>query len=308
MPQVTVRRPGILTTVQDLGRRGYQDRGMPVAGPMDSYSLRAANLLVGNAQDAAALEVTLLGPELEFGGAATIAVAGAEFDVSIDGRPLRHHAAAPIGAGSVLKFGGRRRGARAYLSVAGGVQVPTVLGSRATHLGSRTGGYEGRALKAGDVLTVGDQAEARGSMPGRLPLPESMAGIRVLAGPHVDRFGVRALDRLAAVEFRVSSQSNRLGYRLEGPRFGEAVRGEGLISIPMPDGALQVPPSGEPILLMADHGTTGGYPVIAVAITADLPIAGQLAPGDALRFVPCTREAALDALRARESALLGEPV
>ena len=183
-----------------------------------------------------------------------------------------------------------------------------MLGSRATHLGSRTGGYKGRALKAGDVLSVGDPADVRGSMPGLLPLPGRVAAVRVLAGPHVDRFGARALDRLAEVEFRVSSQSNRLGYRLEGAHINEETGGEGLISIPMPAGALQIPPSGEPILLMADHGTTGGYPVIAVAISADLPIAGQLAPGDALRFIPCTREAALDALRARESALRGRAV
>jgi antagonist of KipI len=298
----------MLTTVQDLGRRGYQDRGMPVAGPMDSYSLRAANLLVGNEEGAAALEVTLLGPELQFGDAATVAIAGAEFDVSVDGGPFPFHTSMRVASGSVLKFGSRRRGARAYLAVAGGVSVPPVLGSRATHLASRTGGCEGRALKPGDVLSTGQAAESRGATPARLPLPERVAGIRVLAGPHNERFGVGALSRLAEIEFRVSAQSNRVGYRLEGARVGEDRVREGLISIPMPAGALQVPPSGEPILLMADRGTTGGYPVIAVAITADLPIAGQLAPGDALRFIPCTREAALEALHARESALHGRPV
>jgi antagonist of KipI len=295
----------MLTTIQDAGRWGYQDRGMPIAGPMDTYSQRAANLLVGNLAGAAVLEVTLLGPELEFDSASTVAVSGAEFAITLDGRPFPCHTAVKVNPGSSLRFGERIRGARAYVAVAGGVLVPPVMGSRATHMASRTGGLEGRALKAGDVLPIGELATGDRGWPRPLALPEGTAHVRVLPGAHISRFGVAALDRLASLVFRVSPQSNRIGYRLEGARI-EVDSGYGeLISVSMPVGGIQVPGSGEPILLMSDRGTTGGYPVIAVAITADLPIAGQLAPGDSLTFLPCTMEEAEHALRVQDAALVG---
>ena len=278
---------------------------MPVAGPMDAYSLRAANLLVGNGDGAAGLEVTLLGPELQFDSASIVAVSGAQFSMTLDGAAFPFHAPVKVSAGSTLRFGERTRGARAYLAVSGGILVPLVMGSRSTHLPSVTGGLNGRALKAGDVLPIGEVGPADSVRAQPLPLPVGEARVRVLPGPHIGHFGADALDRLASIAFRVSPQSNRLGYRLEGASIEPAVRHTELISVSMPLGGLQVPRSGEPILLMADHGTTGGYPVIAVVITADLPVAGQLAPGDTLRFVPCTLEDALAALRDREARLLG---
>lgn len=295
----------MLTTIQDAGRWGYQDRGMPIAGPMDAYSQRAANLLVGNSADAAVLEVTLLGPELQFDSASIVAVSGAQFSMTLDDAPFPFHTAVKVNAGSALRFGQRIRGARSYLAVSGGVLVTPVMGSRATHLASGTGGLQGRALKAGDVLPIGEVGIAD-SVPAKpLTLPIGEARVRVLSGPHVEHFGVGALGRLASLAFRVSAQSNRIGYRLEGARVKPAGRATELISVSMPLGGIQVPRSGEPILLMADRGTTGGYPVIAVVITADLPIAGQLAPGDALKFVPCTMEDAMTALRIQEARLLG---
>ena len=278
---------------------------MPVAGPMDAYSLRAANLLVGNGDDAAGLEVTLLGPELQFDSASIAAVSGAQFSMTLDGVAFPFHTAVKVNAGSTLKFGERTRGAKAYLAVSGGILVPLVMGSRATHLPSGIGGLHGRALKAGDVLPIGDVVSADSVPAQPLPLPVGEARARVLPGPHVGQFGAGALDRLASIVFRVSPQSNRLGYRLEGARVEPSGRHTELISVSMPLGGLQVPRSGEPILLMADRGTTGGYPVIAVVIAADLPVAGQLAPGDTLRFVPCTMEEALTALRHQEARLLG---
>lgn len=295
----------MLTTIQDAGRWGYQDRGMPIAGPMDPYSQRAANLLVGNGAGAAVLEVTLLGPELEFDASSMVAVSGAEFAMTLDGRPFPCHTAVKVNPGGSLKFGERIRGARAYLAVSGGVLVPPVMGSRATHVASRTGGLEGRALKVGDVLPIGELAAGDRIWPKPLALPKGTAHVRVLPGSHISRFGMGALDRLASLVFRVSPQSNRIGYRLEGARIEVDNGYTELISVSMPLGGIQVPRSGEPILLMADRGTTGGYPLIAVAITADLPIAGQLAPGDSLNFVPCTFEEADHALRIQDAALVG---
>lgn len=307
MPRtLVVLRPGLLTTVQDSGRTGYQDRGMPPSGAMDRYSLHAANRLVGNGRDAPGLEVTLLGPEVRFECDVTVAVTGAQFALSVDGRPFPFHEAGRIPAGGTLKFGHRERGARSYLAVAGGFDVPRVLGSGSTHLGSRTGGHEGRALKAGDVLSIGDAPVGTERVrPAALPLPQGVAAIRVLPGMHGARFGADALQQLASMQFQVSPQSNRIGYRLEGGRLAPVGLFPELISLAMPVGAIQVPSSGTPILLMADRGTTGGYPVIAVVISADLPLAGQLAPGDAVRFLPCEFDEAIAALRLREAALSG---
>jgi antagonist of KipI len=298
-------RPGLLTTVQDRGRFGYQDRGLAVSGAMDGYSLRAANILVGNEPNAAALEITLAGPEIEFEFTATVAVSGARFRLAIDGEPMPSHAAFVVRAGGRLVFGERLAGTRAYLAVAGGIGVPSVLASRSTDLASRLGGHEGRPLKAGDRLPVDVQASLAGGTrrsPKPLALPAGPAHLRVLPGPHADFFDRPAFDALSSVAgFTISPRSNRTGYRLDGQAI-ERKAGE-LLSCATAPGALQVPGSGSPVLLMADRGTTGGYPVIATVITADLPLAGQLAPGDRVRFSPCGLDEALGALRQRERDL-----
>lgn len=301
---VRVLKPGLLTTVQDLGRFGYQASGVPVAGPMDAFSHRLANALVGNLPEAAALEITLIGPELEPESDITVAVTGAEFEVWCEGRPVPMGTACVINAGQRLRFGKRLQGARAYLAVAGGIDTPLVLGSRATHLVSRMGGLEGRALAAGDRLPVSGAAPGAGRKAVGLMLPSAgRARVRVMAGPQADWFGPDALRTLTSVSFRVSPRSNRMGYRLEGPPLPRVQSGE-LISEPVGMGAIQVPGAGEPILLMADRQTAGGYPRIAHVITADLPLAGQLAPGDFLEFVLCSRQEAVAALIARERQLL----
>ena len=299
-----VVKPGLLTTVQDLGRFGYQASGVPVAGPMDTFSHRLANALVGNPPDAAALEITLIGPELEPETDITIAVTGAEFEVWCEGRLVPMGTASVVNAGQRLRFGKRRQGARAYLAVAGGFETPLVLGSRATHLVSRMGGLEGRALAAGDRLPVTGAAPGAARKSVGLMLPSAgRARVRVMAGPQADWFGPDAMRTLTSVSFRVSPRSNRMGYRLEGPPLPRMHSGE-LISEPVGMGAIQVPGAGEPILLMADRQTTGGYPRIAHVITADLPLAGQLAPGDFIEFVLCSRQEAVAALIARERQLL----
>jgi biotin-dependent carboxylase-like uncharacterized protein len=302
---IHVLRPGLLTTVQDLGRWGSQATGVPVAGPMDTFSHRLANLLVGNPEHAATLEITLIGPELEFGAPTTIAVCGADFDLTADGQSLTTGVSYAVAQGSRLHFGRRRAGARAYLAISGGIQTRPILGSRATHVVSAMGGLDGRALVAGDRVpilpSISSNAPRRAT---GLTLPSSgRARIRVLPGAQAEWFESTALSTLANVSFRVSPRSNRMGYRLEGPPLLRR-RTEEPISEPLAFGALQVPAAGEPILLMADRQTAGGYPKIAAVIAADLPLAGQLAPGDFIEFVWCSRQEAAAALIARERPLV----
>jgi biotin-dependent carboxylase-like uncharacterized protein len=302
--RVRINKPGLLTTVQDRGRWGYQAMGVPVAGPMDAYSHRLANALVGNDESAATLEVTLVGPELEFVDARAIAVVGAEFDGLTT--TLIH-----VNAGDRLVFGRRARGARAYVAISGGVETPVVLGSRATHLPSAMGGVDGRALKAGDELPLGptvrpaDRRVKTRRYAGRVQveLPGSSAIVRVLPGPQDDRFTADALDALQSATYRIDTNSNRMGYRLSGPRL-KHVAGADIISDATPFGSVQVPASGQPILLMADRQTTGGYATIATVISADVRLAGQLAPGDEIRFAVCTPADALAALIAQEQSLM----
>jgi antagonist of KipI len=314
---LTVVKPGMLTTVQDLGRRGYQGVGVPVSGPMDVYSHRLANLAAGNPPMAAALEITILGPELVAEGDLVCAVAGAEIDVNVDDTRAAANAPFAVRSGSRVRFGARRRGARVTLAVRGGFDVPATLGSRATHLVSRMGPFGGRALRAGDVLPVAgssgsDSPGSSGSgspgsgfaRPRPLDVPDGGARVRVVPAVHRERFTDEAWERLLSRRYRVTPQSNRMGYRLDGLALAHTGVAD-ILSEAMPMGAIQVPASGQPILLMAECATTGGYATIANVITADLPIAGQLAPGDWIAFTMCTRDEALDALRSREAALTG---
>ena len=289
---LTVIRPGMLTTVQDLGRWGRQDSGVPVAGPMDAYSHRLANRLVGNTDDAAALEITLLGPELEADAETLCIVAGAHFDVTVNGDATDASSPFVVPARGRLRFGVRRAGSRATLAVRGGFAVPKMFESRATSVISRIGPFGRPSMEAhfpaGRALTI----------------PDGGARVRIIRGPHDTMFMSDAFDSLVGARFVVTAQSNRMGYRLEGPLLRHA-GGADILSDATPIGSLQVPASGQPILLMADRQTTGGYPKIGTVITADLPIAGQLAPGDWIAFTECTRAEAIDALRKQEAALSG---
>jgi antagonist of KipI len=302
-----VIKPGMLTTIQDRGRWGLQARGVPVGGPMDPCSHRLANAIVGNRPDAATLEVTLLGPELEFEDERVLAVAGAEFELTVDGRAKAHGAPFLVSAGATLRFGARIRGARAYLAIAGGVAVPPTLGSRATHLISGMGGLDGRPLRAGDLVPLGEPP-ADAPLPDRAvaavtPMPEGDARIRVLPGPQVEYFVDDALETLQSGPYAIGGKSDRMGFRLDGPGLKHA-RGADVISDATPLGVLQVPASGQPILLMADRQTTGGYAKLATVISADISVAGQLAPGDRISFVVCSLREAMAALIAQERVLM----
>lgn len=305
MTAISVVKAGMLTTIQDLGRRGYQGVGVPVSGPMDAYSHRLANQLVGNLPDAAALEITLMGPELVADGDVTCALTGADISVAIDGRPAPMNEPFHLRVGRSMKWGHRISGARQALAVRGGFAVPATLGSRATHLTSRMGPLGGRSLRPGDILPIGPAPEEPRVVRGHaLDIPLGGARLRILPAVHRERFTDDAWGLLTHARFTISAQSNRMGYRLDGPALGHADAAD-ILSEAMPLGAIQVPASGLPILLLAERATTGGYATIGYVITADIPLAGQLAPGDWIEFDPVTGDDAIAALRRREAALRG---
>ena len=303
-----VRRAGLLLTVQDAGRWGYQAEGVPVAGPMDLWSHRLANLAVGNPPGAAALEATLVGPELECERPVTVAVTGAAFVIEAGGRVVESPAVFDVDGGATIRFGRRVAGARACIAFRGGVDVPPVLGSRSTDVRSGFGGFEGRALRAGDRVPLARPSSASlprpaGRVPrSRLPLPGGITRLRVLLIAAAADGGSGILRGLTTGTFVVSTRSDRMGYRLEGASLPDMPPGT-LISMPTVTGLVQVPPNGEPILLMADRQTTGGYLPAAVVIAADLPLAGQLAPGDRIRFEPCAAGEAARALAEAERTI-----
>jgi biotin-dependent carboxylase-like uncharacterized protein len=295
---VTVVRPGLMTTVQDGGRPGHQHEGVPVSGAMDAASMRDANRSVGNSPAAGALEITLGGAELRLEHAGRLAIAGADLSATLDGRAVPYGTALEHAAGSVVRFETRRRGARAYLALDGGLALPPCLGSVATDLPSAIGGVGGRRLQAGDRLPVGNPvpvAPVRGGRAVTRPMPAGGARVRVLPGPHGEWFPPAALDRLCGTRYEITPESNRMGYRLRAPQPLPREAGD-MVSDATCAGGLQVPPSGQPILLTADRQVTGGYPIIATVISADLPVVGQLAPGDWIEFAACTRADALAAL------------
>lgn len=295
---LTVGRAGMQTTVQDAGRHGWQHLGVPVSGPMDWWSFEAANRLVGNDPGAAALEVTLIGPELELGRDAIVSVVGAGFELTVPGRPVPVNQAFAVRAGERVSFGPRLAGARAYLAVDGGIAVPVVLGSRATHVTAGLGGHEGRALRRGDVVPLGRAAAALHGSEGAVAdvshLPEGgELVLRAIPGPDA------APEGFWDATFTISSQSDRMGYRLDGTALAAS---GGHLSSAVAMGTVQATPSGGCVLLMADRATSGGYARVATVITADLPRAGQAAPGDRVRFVSVTSHeagAALASMRAR---------
>jgi KipI family sensor histidine kinase inhibitor len=301
---ITILRPGLFTTIQDSGRWGHQASGVPVSGPMDSLSHHLANALVGNDASAATLEMTLIGPEVRLESSTLVAIAGADLGARIDDRELPLHQPMECRAGSVITCRDRRSGARAYIAFSGGILVPPVLGSRATHALCGLGGVEGRPIVAGDRLALGPESGAIAWRVIGVPASHASGGVRlrVLPGPQLDFFPDEAIDALQRTRFVVTPQSDRMGYRLSGGRIPRIEDREMISDATFP-GALQVPPSGEPILLMADRQTTGGYPQLATVITADLPAAGQLAPGDWIEFEVCSRRDAMSALIAQQGAL-----
>lgn len=307
-PVLRVLNGGPLTTVQDRGRRGWRRLGVPRSGAMDCFALQVANRLVGNAPDAAALEITAGGMTCEVVAPTALAITGADLDATLDGHALPLWTSVFARPGAVVSLGGRRGawGARAYLAVDGGIAAPMLLGSRSTYLPGGWGGHDGRPLRVGDVIlryprpdpvTQAGHVWPRESLPAYGPEPT----LRVLPGPHVDLLAADALQSAVSHVWTISANANRQGYRLSGPPI--ATTAVNLPSLGVLPGVIQVPPDGAPILLMADAQTTGGYPILGAVIEPDLPLAAQLLPGDALRFRFVTLPEARAARTAFESFL-----
>lgn len=301
-PVLEVREPGWLTTVQDLGRIGYQRFGVPPAGALDPLSLSVANWLVGNNEGLAGIEMTGVGPTFEVLAETVVATGGAWVDWTIDGVPAPLWTTIRIRPGQVLRCGTARRGFRAYLAVAGGFTVPLLLGSRSTCLPAGFGGLDGRTLAPGDHLAAGnplvpiDTVEGRTLPPDLWPAVEPPEEVRVILGPQTEAFSHTGMKRFREETYVVSAKADRMGIRFEGPAI-EHRRSADIPSDGLPLGAIQVPGDGQPILLLADRQTTGGYAKIAAAITADLRRLAHLRPGDRLRFRIVGEETARSLLR-----------
>jgi antagonist of KipI len=307
MKTIEVVDGGLHTSVQDLGRFGYQRYGVPTSGGLDLLSLRAANRLVGNDDGAACLEMTAIGPRLRFLAPATIALTGADLGARVDDGPVSRWETFTVATGTVLSFGGPADGIRGYLAVAGGIDVPVVLGSRSTYARSRLGGIEGRPLRKGDVVHV---TGARPSLlGGQRELPSALRWVyghdhllRVVLGPQDDRFTAEGVSTFLSATYTVTPQSDRMGYRLAGAAIAHT-RGPDIVSDGTPCGAVQVAGDGVPIVLLSDRGTAGGYTKIAVVISADLPRVAQASPGDRIRFAAVPVAEAQTILREQEQWL-----
>lgn len=296
MRSLLVHEPGLFTTVQDLGRPGYGVLGVSPSGAADPLALRIGNLLVGNAESAAALEMTLTGGAFEFPEGAVIAVTGSDFG----GPPL--WSAREIRAGETVRFGASRSGARCYLCVRGGIAVPAFLGSASTHMLTGLGGFQGRALRKGDLLPIGEEPPGAIIRAIRIPLLLRLSArkiLRVTDGPQHEWFTAAAKRALCSHAYHVTEEADRMGIRFEGPRL-ELTGPAQLISEGVALGAIQVPASGQPIILFVENQSVGGYPKIANVIAADLASLGQLRPRDEVRFERVTFDEARELHRRQE--------
>ncbi len=274
----------MLTTVQDLGRYGYERYGIPVAGAMDPFALQVANILVGNKPGEAALEITIAGPVLRATESCLIAVTGADLGLRLDGRPLPPWMSMFVRRGCIIEFSGRKRGCRAYLAVAGGIDVPPLMGSKSTYLSGGFGGLAGRALKKGDLIPTGPTTFHLPSLAGRefpadrIPPYSDAPEVHVILGPQEDYFTEEGIAAFLSSRYQVSPTSDRMGYRLQGAAIAHKGRAD-IISDGIVLGSVQVPADRQPMVMMADHQTTGGYPKIATVIGADIPLLAQCMPG-----------------------------
>lgn len=304
MSLVLVEDAGPLTTVQDLGRSGHLRVGIPASGPMDREAFVLANRLIGNADNAAGLECTLIGPRLAFTDERLIAITGADMAPLLNGAPAPTWEGLPVRAGDVLRLGPARSGVRAYVAVAGGIDTPPVLGSRATYVRGRLGGVEGRALRRGDRVPLGPPTLARPRRvpPERAPAYGGEPEVAVVLGPQDDRFTARGIAALFEAPYEMSPQNDRMGARLRGP-FIEHTRGHDIISDGVALGGIQVVGDGQPIVLLADRQSTGGYTKIGTVCSFDIGRIAQTRPGGRIRFRRVTVAEAHAMLRQSRRAL-----
>jgi biotin-dependent carboxylase-like uncharacterized protein len=285
-----------MTTVQDLGRFGFLDRGVPLSGALDLFSCRIANLLAGNPEGAAVLEITLLGPSLEVLGEADVALTGADMGMTVNRTPVPGWQTIRVKTGDVIRIPRAASGCRAYLAVSGGIDVPLLLGSRSTFVRAKIGGVQGRGLMAGDILRRGDQVRRRLNPPafpeGWIPRYSSEIALRALHGPQDDAFRRRGAATFFSMAYEVTTAADRMGYRLRGPavEHDEGIP-KSIVTEPTTPGNVQVPADGQPIVLLVEQ-TSGGYAKIATVISPDIPAIAQAVPGNTIRFEPITLEGA----------------
>ena len=305
MHVIEVLDGGMFTTVQDLGRYGYQRYGVPVSGAMDTFALRTANLLVGNREGDAGLEMTLAGPHLRFLDETVVAITGADLMPTLDGNPVPTWQPVAAQKDAELQFHGLRDGVRAYLAIAGGVDVPSMLGSRSTYTRANIGGLEGRSLAHGDRMAGSsgmERVEGRRFPQGAVPRYGHTLRLRVTPGQQYDAFTEQGIEAFLSSSYTVTPRSDRIGYRLEGPPI-EHKTGADIVSDGIPLGAVQVTGDGMPIVLLADRGATGGYTKIATVISADIMRLAQAAPGDVVTFHRATLQEGHEALLEQESLI-----
>jgi len=309
---ITIKKPGLLTSIQDMGRNGYQKYGVIVSGGMDPLAHRIANFLVGNEENAPTLEITLLGPVLEFYEDTLISLCGGELTPLINGKPVSMWRTIYVKKGSELRFGAPKSGCRVYLAVSGGFSVPTVMGSTSTYISAGIGGFQGRALEAGDHIAVNPPSPQTSNIILRMkkqaknqlfvemewsvasniiPSFKKEQSIRVMRGRQFSLFTSESQKDFLSKSFEVTTQSDRMGYRLKGETLSLEQQTE-MLSEAVSFGTIQVPSDGNPIILLADRQTTGGYPKIGQVASVDLSLLAQAKPGDRLSFKEITHEEA----------------
>ena len=303
---ITVLNPGLLTTVQDQGRIGYQQFGVSVSGAMDSKSTALANILAGNDQSEAVLECTMMGPQLQFDKGAVIAITGGDLGPTLDGQPIPNYRAVSVKAGQILKFTAPKAGCRAFIAFAGGLDIPLTMGSRSTYMKAKIGGYQGRKLEKGDVIGFRVPVDTLPRMDDRALrpefIPQPVYTLRVVLGPQDDYFTDTGIETFLSKTYTVTPEFDRMGCRLDGPIIAHKESGD-IISDGIAFGAVQVPSAGTPIIMLADRQTTGGYTKIANVITVDFRILAQLKAGDKVRFEKVSVEYAQNLLLVQRSAL-----
>ena len=316
---ITVLKPGLLTTVQDLGRPGYQQYGIVVGGALDPFAARVANVILGNDDNAAVLELAQSGPELRFEADTVVAWCGADFEAYLGGQPLPAERAVRVAAGETLTFGFARSGLRAWLAVAGGVDVPLLLGSRTTYRRAGIGGHKGRPLIAGDSLKTGEPSDWTASLLAALKTgnrrtaawtvrPDTLGSVapaglvRAMRGPEWDWFNPEARHVFFSTDWQATNEADRMGVRLHGPPLALGQPRE-MISSAVNAGVVQVPADGQPIVLLPSRQSVGGYPRLAAVATADLGRFTQLRPGDKVKFQEITLAVAHELFLARERDL-----
>ncbi|MBF4694426.1 5-oxoprolinase subunit C family protein [Fusibacter ferrireducens] len=299
--------PGLLTTFQDDGRKGYQQYGVPVAGAMDSFAMQLANILVGNHRNDVVLEITMKGPSIEFTAKTYIALTGGKCPVTLDGNSVNMYETVCVHKGSILKIGQVYEGFRVYLAVRGSFDLPKIMGSASTYLRGRIGGLEGDKLRVGAVLSIKEISKNRyfnlRKMPEEvIPVYDDSIDVKVILGPEDDSFTPEGMKTFLGNEYILTHQCDRMGYRLEGAKI-EHREGADIISSGISLGAIQVPSHGEPIIMMADRQPTGGYAKIANVISCDISRLAQLKPGDKVRFSAVRIDEAHQMIKAQEQTL-----